>query len=262
MAEQLTDQDPLLNLDKETAKGALARNEKIGLFEAQGAHRWGIPPDHVTMFVDLKRCIGCFSCETSCKLEHDLPVGPRFIRVMQVGPKKVGKHTKMLFYPMACFHCGQAPCVPPCPTGAISKRAKDGIVWIDPAKCIGCKQCIQACPFGAIQFDTRTRKAIKCDYCIHRVDKGLQPACVTKCSTHCLYFGDLNQIMTYMRDKTALKLATSYLNGADTETLSGPAYVWPEKQQFIPRIRLKPGKLQAKITKITPQVTVKVAAKK
>ena len=46
------------------------------------------------------------SCETSCKLEHDLPVGPRFIRVMQVGPKKVGKHTKMLFYPMACFHCG------------------------------------------------------------------------------------------------------------------------------------------------------------
>ncbi|MBI4343984.1 MAG: 4Fe-4S dicluster domain-containing protein [Euryarchaeota archaeon] len=127
-------------------------------------------PNTVVMLIDLKKCIGCFSCETSCKLEHDLPVGPRYLRVMQVGPKKVRGRIRNLYVPMLCFHCSPAPCVQPCPTGAISKRARDGIVWIDPEKCIGCKQCIQACPFGAIHWNSNTRKAVKCDFCVHRVD--------------------------------------------------------------------------------------------
>tara|TARA_B100001971_G_C18156283_1_gene518731 strand:+ start:142 stop:945 length:804 start_codon:yes stop_codon:yes gene_type:complete len=124
----------------------------------------------VVMLIDLKRCIGCFSCETSCKMEHELSIGPRFIRVMQVGPKTVKGRVKNIYVPLLCYHCNPAPCVSPCPTGAIVKRPKDGIVWIEPEKCIGCRQCIQACPYGAIQYDTKTGKAIKCDFCKHRID--------------------------------------------------------------------------------------------
>jgi Fe-S-cluster-containing dehydrogenase component len=248
---------PLYNVNVETARQGWERNQKIGLYETAAAAPWGLTPDWLVMYIDLKRCLGCFSCETSCKMEHDLPMGPRLIRVMQVGPKKVGKHTKAMYYPMNCFHCGEAPCVPPCPTGAIQKRAKDGIVWIDAEKCIGCRQCMQACPFGAIQYDSRTRKAIKCDYCMHRVDKGLQPACVTKCSTHCMYFGNPHHIMTYMRERTALGVASAYMDGRGNDTLCSPGYVFPEKNLFVPRIRRKPGALMGRITRITPPQKVK-----
>jgi Fe-S-cluster-containing hydrogenase component 2 len=132
----------------------------------------GKPPSDntVVMVIDLKRCLGCFSCETSCKMEHDLSLGPRLIRVMQVGPKTVKGRVRTLYIPMLCYHCNPAPCMPACPTAAIQKRPQDGIVWIEAEKCIGCRQCMQACPYGAIQYDTRTGKAIKCDFCKHRVD--------------------------------------------------------------------------------------------
>jgi Fe-S-cluster-containing dehydrogenase component len=142
--------------------------EMFGILEGMEGRE---PTDStVVMLIDLKRCLGCFSCETSCKLEHDLPMGPRFIRVMQVGPKTVNGRVKNIFMPMLCMHCDPAPCVPPCPTAAIQKRSKDGIVWIEAEKCIGCRQCMQACPYGAIQYDSRSGKAIKCDFCKHRVD--------------------------------------------------------------------------------------------
>ncbi|NOZ82966.1 MAG: 4Fe-4S dicluster domain-containing protein, partial [Euryarchaeota archaeon] len=100
------------------------------------------------MLIDLKRCIGCFSCETSCKLEHELEMGPRLIRVIQVGPREIRGRIRTLYIPMPCFHCSPAACVESCPTGAMQKRSKDGIVFVDSEKCIGCKRCMQACPFG------------------------------------------------------------------------------------------------------------------
>ncbi len=146
--------------------------------------------NNIVMLIDLGRCIGCFACETACKLEHELPMGPRLIRVMQVGPKtvyrkervkvkengklvekeKVMPRIRTLYIPMLCMHCTPAPCVEACPTGAMKKRTKDGIVYIEEEACLGCKQCMQACPFGAPQFDSRTGKVIKCDFCMHRVD--------------------------------------------------------------------------------------------
>jgi len=252
MADYYTDKDALLNTDQETAQQGLERNEKLGLFEAQGANRWGVPPDHLTFFVDFQRCIGCFACETHCKMEHDDPMGPRRMRVMQIGPKKVGRHTKTIYYPMNCFMCGHAACVEACPTGAMQKRAKDGIVFVDSEACIGCKRCMQACPFGAPQWDSRTGKVIKCDFCMHRVDQGLQPACVTKCSTHCLYIGNPADIMTYFREKDALRVTKVFFNDrADTDLLTSPAYSFPERTQFIPRVRAKPGKLPEKVTEVT-----------
>ena len=158
------------------------------------------------MFHDQERCIGCFGCEVHCKLEHDVPVGPRLIRMIQVGPKVVGGKLKTTFVAMRCLHCEKPACVSVCPSGAMQKRS-DGIVFVDEDSCIGCKACIEACPFGAPQFNPRTKKVIKCDYCKDRVDKGLWPACATKCSTKALYFGDINEMSTIERQRYAKKIA-------------------------------------------------------
>ncbi|MHB1545108.1 MAG: 4Fe-4S dicluster domain-containing protein [bacterium] len=165
-----------------------------------------------SMKVNTDRCIGCMSCEVSCKKEHNLPVGPRRMRVIQVGPYFVKKgQLKTVYLPMNCFHCDDAACVKACPTGSMQKRA-DGIVFNDPNTCIGCKSCIHACPFGSPQFNEATGKVTKCDYCKHRIDEGLLPACVTLCSTDALWFGNINRISTIDREKTARKL-TEHLFG-------------------------------------------------
>jgi Fe-S-cluster-containing dehydrogenase component len=90
---------------------------------------------------------------------------------------------------MPCFHCEKPWCVAACPTGAMQKREKDGIVFVESSLCVGCKSCIIACPWGTPQWNPETGKATKCDYCRDRVDAGLKPACVTKCLTQCLDFG-------------------------------------------------------------------------
>jgi Fe-S-cluster-containing dehydrogenase component len=86
------------------------------------------------------------------------------------------------------------------------QKRTDGIVFVDEKACIGCKSCIAACPFGAPQLNPVTKKVIKCDYCKDRVDQGLMPACATKCSTKALYFGDVNEMSTILRERHAKHL--------------------------------------------------------
>jgi len=100
------------------------------------------------LLVDSSRCIGCFSCEVACKLEHDLPAGPRMFKVIQIGPVENGDDLLMNFMAVTCLHCDRPACVLACPTGAMQKRA-DGIVFSDPELCIGCRTCAVACPFGS-----------------------------------------------------------------------------------------------------------------
>jgi len=100
---------------------------------------------------------------------------------------------------MPCFHCENAWCEAACPTGAMKKRSKDGIVYVDSALCVGCKSCISACPWGAPQWNPETGKAVKCDYCADRIDAGLKPACVTICTTHCLHFGKVQELSDIKR---------------------------------------------------------------
>jgi Fe-S-cluster-containing dehydrogenase component len=139
---------------------------------------------------DTKRCIGCYSCESHCKAHKDLPVGPRLNQIMAVGPKKINNLPRMSYIFMPCFHCETPWCVSACPTGAMQQRSRDGIVFVDDATCVGCKSCITACPWGAPQWNPATGKIVKCDYCKDRIDEGLDPACVAKCITKCLQFGD------------------------------------------------------------------------
>ena len=122
---------------------------------------------------DQKRCIGCLSCEVHCKSNKGLPPGPRLGQIIPVGPKMVAQVPRMGFIFMPCFHCTEPWCVPVCPTGAMRKRPQDGIVYVEQSLCVGCKSCITACPWGAPQWHPQLGKAVKCDYCMDRIDQGL-----------------------------------------------------------------------------------------
>ncbi len=145
------------------------------------------------MLIDLDRCVGCLSCEVACLQEKGIEgTGIRPMKVMRV--EGMSEKPDSFFLPMNCFHCDPAPCVLACPTSAMRKREKDGIVYLEENLCIGCKACIIACPYGAITFNPSTFKVEKCDYCYHRLDKGLLPSCVMKCVTNCLYFVEVEEV--------------------------------------------------------------------
>lgn len=176
------------------------------------------------MVIDLHKCIGCGACTASCAAENNLPPG---VVYRPVPKEEVGEypHVRKRFLPRPCMHCDEPPCVPPCPVGATFKRP-DGIVSIDYDQCIGCRYCITACPYGARYFDfgeyhgtgtpevmdyetrpvaeygqARRRtlehpqrspsgNARKCHYCLHRIESGMLPACVTTCLGGATFFGD------------------------------------------------------------------------
>ena len=138
----------------------------------------------VSLMFFKKDCMGCHACEVACKQEHGLGVGPRLVRVVENSPD---------FNPVYCHHCANAPCKESCPVDAITRNAA-GIVLIDEDLCIGCKECLPACPFGAMQFDDDQDVAMKCDMCIHRLDNGEPPACSIACGTQCIYWGDTRQL--------------------------------------------------------------------
>lgn len=139
------------------------------------------------LWVDISRCIGCFSCEVACKLEHDLPEGARPIRVMQIGPLAHEDRLLMTYQPASCQHCVKPACVAACRRGAMQKR-EDEIVFPDLDICIGCQRCAIACPFGIPRLNPALGKISKCDGCVDRVRSGLTPACVLVCPTDALSF--------------------------------------------------------------------------
>jgi Fe-S-cluster-containing dehydrogenase component len=148
---------------------------------------------------DYEACIGCQACEIHCKTNKGLGPGASPCKILATGPVLNGRVPSVRFVFMPCFHCEDAWCLRACPTGAVKRRDKDGIVYIDQSLCIGCKSCITACPWGAAQWDPGTGKAIKCDLCKERLDEGLKPACVTKCVTQCLELAEAATISAARR---------------------------------------------------------------
>ncbi len=190
------------------------------------------------MVIDLERCLGCRACVEACKVENNTPEGASWMYVFRL---EEGEYpdTKVQFLPRPCQHCDNAPCVKVCPVGARYKRT-DGIVSTDWDRCIGCRYCEVACPYGVNFFNYRSPKknqyvdwqdeellpitngAIpayknpdlaerhgserryiaggghnkgimeKCTFCVQRVEKGLQPACVANCPAFAMHFGDLD----------------------------------------------------------------------
>jgi Fe-S-cluster-containing dehydrogenase component/formate-dependent nitrite reductase membrane component NrfD len=139
--------------------------------------------------IDQRTCIGCHACTVACKTEHEVPVGQFRTWVKYVDSGEFPSSTRD-FGVLRCNHCTDAPCVKVCPTQALFTR-DDGIVDFDKDSCIGCKSCMQACPYDAIYIDAESHTAAKCNFCAHRVDEGLEPACVVVCPTHSIWVGDL-----------------------------------------------------------------------
>lgn len=140
--------------------------------------------------IDNRKCIGCHACSTACKSENEVPLGVNRTWVKYV-EKGEFPHTRRFFQVTRCNHCLNPPCVAICPVTAMYQR-KDGIVEFDPNLCIGCKACMQACPYDAIYLDPDSQTAAKCHYCAHRTDLGLEPACVVVCPEHAIIAGDLD----------------------------------------------------------------------
>jgi len=198
--------------------------------------------------VDQSRCIGCHACTTACRSENEVPlsVTRTYVKSVDVG---VYPAARRAFQVTRCNQCDDPPCVHACPTAAMHRRS-DGIVDFDKSVCIGCKACIAACPYDAIFINPEDHSAEKCNFCAHRLDAGLEPACVVVCPAEAILVGDLrdptSRVAAYV-DRDAVQVrrpekATRpklFYKGAHAATLDplaaarpdGGLYMWSEQPQ-------------------------------
>jgi len=206
--------------------------------------QWGKVIDHT-------RCIGCHACSTACKSENAVPVGVNrtYVKYVDVGQFPAARRA---FQVTRCNQCDHPPCVAACPTSAMYRRA-DGIVDFDKNICIGCKACIAACPYDAIFINPEDHSAEKCNFCTHRLEVGLGPACVGVCPTEAILVGDLkdpeSRVARYVnRDVVAVRRPEKdtrpklFYKGAHQATLDplaakrpeGGLYMWSEQGMGAP----------------------------
>lgn len=192
--------------------------------------------------IDHTRCIGCHACTTACKSENVVPVSVTrtYVKHVDVG---VFPQARRAHQVTRCNQCAHAPCVTACPTAAMFKRA-DGIVDFDKSICIGCKACMAACPYDAIFINPEDHSAEKCNFCAHRIDIGLEPACVVVCPTQAILVGDMNDADSYVaqiinRESVAVRrpeketLPKLFYKGAHQATLDPLAARRPEGGLFM-----------------------------
>src|SRR5262245_46824570 len=139
--------------------------------------------------IDQRRCIGCHACTVACKSENEVPLG-KFRTWVKYTERGEFPAVKRSFAVLRCNQCSAAPCVTICPTRALEKRP-DGIVDVNPDHCIGCKSCMQGCPYDALYIGSHGT-AEKCHFCAHRVEQGLAPACAVVCPTEAIIPGDFH----------------------------------------------------------------------
>jgi len=192
----------------------------------------------LTMVIDLSRCLGCWSCAVGCKLENDEPIGIWWNRILTNGgqepdtPSGTYPNLKMTYLPINCQHCDNAPCIKVCPVAALTKRI-DGIVFLDWSRCIGCRYCLVACPYGIPAFNWEApvqappisqfqigNPAVpvrpvgvseKCTFCFQRVDVGnFTPKCIEVCPAGARFFGDLDdpnsEVSQLLQTKPTMRL--------------------------------------------------------
>ncbi len=168
------------------------------------------------IFFDKDKCIGCYACVIACKSRHGAsphpsqppqgePTGVNPIDVYQYGPVVQDDRVIQFFQPISCMHCNDAPCMNVCPTRAIYCESKTGAVLVDRIRCIGCKFCLWACPYGAIHVDS-DGKVIKCDMCFDRINEGKQTACEATCVARAVFVGSPEEISKIQAKKAMAKI--------------------------------------------------------
>lgn len=198
--------------------------------------------------IDQTTCIGCHACTTACKAENGVPVGVSrtYVKSVDVGEFPDARRA---FQVTRCNQCVDSPCTDACPTSAMHTRS-DGIVDFNKDICIGCKACIAACPYDAIFINPEDNSAEKCNFCSHRIDSGLEPACVSVCPTQSIFVGDLNDpdsrvAQTVNREPVAVRKPEKstepkmFYKGAHQATLdplaatrpAGGNYAWAQQPQ-------------------------------
>lgn len=153
-------------------------------------------------FVHLSNfCTGCSACQVACKDLHDSPVGENRRRVATFDGGGFTKNgdgydNNVFAYNLtvSCNHCSNPVCVKSCPTGAMTKRAEDGIVFVDSEVCVGCGACMQSCPYDAPQMQEGARRVVKCDFCMDLLAEGKNPVCVDACPLRALGCGDIEDL--------------------------------------------------------------------
>ncbi|WP_172136158.1 4Fe-4S dicluster domain-containing protein [Adlercreutzia sp. ZJ473] len=156
-------------------------------------------------YFNMQRCIGCRTCQVACKDRHDMHAcGPRPRRVDTF---ECGEYpdAALFHHVMSCNHCENPACVANCPTTAMYKDAS-GIVLHDDGKCVQCRMCMAACPYGAPQFDEVTSMIVKCDSCIDLRAADMQPVCVAACPMRALDFGDMDELRAKYGDDAVSEL--------------------------------------------------------
>jgi len=154
-----------------------------------------------TMFIDPSRCIGCRACEAACR-ECDSHKGESMIMV-----DFIDRGRSVATQPTLCMHCQDpvAPCAQVCPALAIL-ITPDGVVQqAEPSRCIGCRNCVYACPFGVPKFDVQARLMKKCNLCYDRTSQGLKPWCAQACPTQAIWYGDYEEFIS-QREGRAVNL--------------------------------------------------------
>ena len=184
--------------------------------------------------IDNRKCIGCHACTVACKAEHDVPVGVNRTWVKYI-EKGSFPDTRRHFSVMRCNHCDDAPCIEICPVSSLFRR-EDGIVDFDSRRCIGCKACMQACPYDALYIDPQTHTASKCNYCAHRIDIGLEPACVNVCPEGAIVSGDMDNPQT----KISGLLAKEQVSARKVEKGTHPKlfYIEGDHASLIPTLSM------------------------
>lgn len=189
------------------ALDAILKGEEVPEQYRTADHWWGLT-------IDIAKCIGCGLCVRACKDENDVPREPYYFRTWVEryrvreddrehpivdspnggydGFPVLAKNAneRVFFVPKMCNQCAESPCVQVCPVGA-TFRTEDGVVLVDKEYCLGCRYCVQACPYGCRYIDPRTQTADKCSLCYHRITKGMTTACCEVCPTGARTLADL-----------------------------------------------------------------------